>query len=74
MKTVSTAITLPAAYLELEANLDPDNALTDKMKQTRAFERLMSLTYLNQCDISAGSTRTMLKILYVKPSMSIQQT
>ena len=61
MKTVSATITLLAACLELEANLDPGNALTIEVKQTCAFERLMDLTYLNQCDNSAKSPRAMLE-------------
>ena len=44
MKAVSATITLPAFCLELEGNLDPNNTLTDDVKQARAFEHLMSLT------------------------------
>ena len=66
MKAVSATITLPVACLESEANLDPDKTLTDEVKQTRAFEHLMALTYLNQCDNSAESTRAMLKTQYVQ--------
>ena len=49
MKAVGATITLPAACLELEANLDPDktNLPGDNVKQARAFERLMALAYLN---------------------------
>ena len=68
MKAVSVAITLPVACLELEANLDPDktNPLDNDVKQVRAFERLMALNYLNQCNPSADSTRSMLKMQYVQ--------
>ena len=66
MKAVGATITLPAAFLELEANLDPDKSLSDEVKQTCAFEHLMVLTYLNQCDNSAESTRTILKTKCVK--------
>ena len=54
--------------LELEANLNTDktNPPNDDVKQARAFERLMALAYLNQCDNSAETTRTMLKTQYVQ--------
>ena len=66
MRTFGTTITLPAACLELEAKLDPSKTLSDDVKQARAFERLMALTYLNQCDNSVESTRIILKTQFVQ--------
>ena len=68
LKAVSTTITLSSVCLELEANLDPNktNPPDDDVKQARAFERLMALAFLNQCDNSTETTRTMLKTQYVQ--------
>ena len=66
LKAVGATITLPATCLELEEKLDPDKTLSDEVKQSRAFECLMALTYLNQCDNSAELTRTLLKTQYVQ--------
>ena len=66
LKAVGATITLSAACLELEENLDPDKTLSDEVKQTCAFELLMALAYLNQYDNSAEWTRTMLKMQYVQ--------
>ena len=68
MKAVSATITLSPACLDLEANLDTDktNPPDDDVKQARAFECLMALTYINQCNNSAESTRTLLKTQYTK--------
>ena len=68
MKAVGATITLPATCLELEAKLDLHkiNTPTDAEKQAHAFERLMALTYLNQCDNSAESTCAILKKQYVQ--------
>ena len=66
MKTVGATITLPAVCLELEEKLDSGKTLSDDVKQALAFERLMALTHLNQCDNSTESTRTLLKKQFVQ--------
>ena len=66
LKIVGATITMPDACLELEEKLYSRKTLSDDVKQARAFERLMALTYLNQCDTSAESTRTLLKTQFVQ--------
>ena len=68
MKAVGATITLSPACLKLEANLDTNKTSPpdDAVKQAHAFERLMALTYLNQCDNSTELTCTMLKTQYIK--------
>ena len=67
MKAVGATITLPAACLKLEENLEhTTTTLTDNVQQERAFERLMALVFLNQCGPSAEQTRTLLKTHYVQ--------
>ena len=60
---VSSAGTSCCPRLTHQTNLDPDktNPPDDDVKQARAFERLMALSYLNQSDNFAETTRTMLK-------------
>ena len=66
LKAVGATITLPAACLKLEENLEQTTTLTDNEKQKRAFERLMALVFLNQCGPSAEQTHTLLKTQYVQ--------
>ena len=66
LQAVGATIKLPASCLKLEEQLDPDNKLTETVKQDRAFARVMALTFLSQCGQSADQTCTLLKMQYVQ--------
>ena len=46
LQAVGATIKLPTLCLKLEEQLDPDNKLTETVKQVCAFVRVMALTFL----------------------------